>query len=218
MSEDAFELAPEGPKKPRVRIDPVGGPPRPCPECGYDLRGARPGRCPECGCGVTPGKIERAARRQERRLTETEWFVPLAVLLAGVAISGVVYALVGAGFGGMTGVAGMLVALAVKLLVYIMAGWIVFFALSLWWFGFGHSIPITILQVAAVYAGAEAVSAVAFSVIPLPFVPWLITIGALMGLLCWLLDLEYKEAFAVAILSWLLKYFVAATIAFATYG
>lgn len=218
MGEDIYDLAPEEPKKARVRIDPNVGAPRPCPECGYDMRGVLSGRCPECGTGVTPSRLERAARRKERKATETEWFGPLALLVGGVAVSALVYGLQGAGFGGLTGAVGILALLGIKLAVFIAAGWIVFFGLSLWWFGFGHSLPITVLQVSAVYAGAEAVGALAGWLIPLPVIPWGVSVLALMGLLCKVLELDYQEAVAVAMLSWLLKVVVVYAIAFAFFA
>ncbi|GJM18085.1 MAG: hypothetical protein DHS20C14_02980 [Phycisphaeraceae bacterium] len=208
--EGMYELGPEAPvrRPPVPRPEPVALPPAPCPECGYDLRGNDSGRCPECGWRVSQARIRAERERRERKVHEQAWFAPLMILLGGILVVVVSFGYEGYAVGGAGEAAFYLVIGAVQLTVSVVVGWGVFFLLAAWWFGWSHTIPVTMLQVAAAYAGAMGVSAV-LALSGVPVLPWLVSCAVLIGLLCRLLDLEANEAVLLALMSWAIKFFVA---------
>ena len=211
--EEILGLAPEEPKSPhpaltRPPADPKlaneAGKPKPCPGCGYDLRGLTAQQCPECGMKI--GYAARAAMR-DRAAGHSTWFDQKAAIYAGIGLTvGMITwaVLVGP-------VAGPL-AFMINFAFTVVVGWTVFFACSLMWIGFNQTLRLTMIQLIGAYGAYAGCYAIATQI---PLVGWigaLISFAVLVGLLGDLLDIEYKDAFVIAIISAGVKWITGTTI------
>lgn len=200
-----LDLAPEEAPSPhpaltRPPADPklaaAAAQPLPCPGCGYDLRGLRGGACPECGKRLTYSTIRTAEQRRAGR-TQSTWFDRTAAIWGGVGVlvAGAVYGLT------HEPASAALLALAVFLVATIAVGWVVFFACSMMWIGFDQPLPKTVVQLAGAYGGYVGIVTL-LGAAPIPgFLIWLFSSMCLVGLLAKLLDIDWRDASIVAILS-----------------
>ena len=175
-----------------------------CPDCGYDLRGNRSGVCPECGLKLTSAALRRAARKRDRKASDSPYFVSGVVLgvsvVAGLGLNALLWGIDGGVNGAVVGAVVYLAWLA----VLVVTGWVVFFACSAMWIGWSQTIPVTIVQITAAYAAYATISTV-LGMTGIPIMPWLISMGCLLGLQCKLLDIEFRDALIITFVSGALK-------------
>ncbi|MEM9166174.1 MAG: hypothetical protein AAGB48_04035 [Planctomycetota bacterium] len=195
-------LEPEAPSTPHPalsrtppRPDP-SLPPKPCPECGYDIRGLRVPVCPECGykIGLSPVRDRDAVPKQ------SSWFDAKAAVYAGIGLSigAVTYAIA---FDPLLGP----MAFGIDFVATVVVGWVVFFLCSMMWIGFDQPLRMTAVQLIGAY-GAFAGTWALLSQIPFfGFIAFIVSGFVLVGLLADLLEIEYKDAFIVAVLSAVMK-------------
>lgn len=191
--QDTYDLAPEEPAQPAERpFTQARREPRKvltCPNCKYDLRGSSFDRCPECGMQISQSVISRA----EHNLFREVYLEPLIYLVGGLAFMGLISYFAG----GVPYVIGMSILFGASAV----AGWIIFFALSIFWIGFDQPIHVTMVRLAGAYATAFAVFSV-MSLIPIFCFAIIIPGFVLVGLLMHLLEIDRLEAVLTAILSW----------------
>jgi hypothetical protein len=73
------------------------------------------------------------------------------------------------------------------------------------WLGGAGPLGLGILRLAGIYAMTDLIAII---VAPLLMVGWLITISLYVVMLAWLFDFEVKDSIAVALITFLLKFFV----------
>ena len=203
---DTYDLAPEpepaAPERPHTSRLYEAQPRRAltCPDRGYDVSRSNPERCPECGLLLTRGAIERAYNTSLRDV----YLEPLVYLFAGLAVaSGAT--LVDLGVPG-------LVAMIAYFGVTIAVGLVVFYALSLMWIGIDQPLGAAVVMISAAYAGSFGIS---WGLgLFLPVLGWIGGVAALIVLLVHFLDIEWVEAVAVAVVSFVIKYVGVLLIAF----
>lgn len=168
--------------------------PRPCPKCGYDLRGTAALRCPECNADVSAPALRqhgftKAIEAQHRR---DQYWKPLAMVAIGLA--GVIAVLM---FDGRAGVVPWyLASLGVSVPLGLAAYWL----LCMMWIGFDEPFHVTALKLAAIFSVVDMTHE-AVELTGIPYLPWVVSTAAYIGLLIKMLDLETTEAVAVAVLT-----------------
>ncbi|MEM8757330.1 MAG: hypothetical protein AAGF47_06070 [Planctomycetota bacterium] len=202
--EDLLDLASEDEKSPppalsRPPSDPelaaMNAKKLPCPTCGYELRGLQRGVCPECGTKLGFSTLSKAKAKQAGR-SASAWFDRKAA----------VYAVLGMVAGAATWaiaedpVVGPL-AFGVDFVLTVAVGWVVFFVCSLMWIGFDQPLRMTLVQVVGAYGAFAGVWTVLGTIPFFGFFAFLISGLVLVGLLGDLLDIEYKDAFVIALIS-----------------
>lgn len=203
--DDILELAPEEPAEPHPALsrrppeaDPRGAA-KPCPGCGYDIRGLRSGVCPECGRSLdrAPGSVLATVS------TRSSWLDTKALVYAGVGLlaGAVTYAIAEDPLLGP-------LAFGVDFVATVIIGWVVFLVCSMMWIGFDQPLRMTVVQLIGAYGGYAGVSAVLGYIPFFGFFAFIISAIVLIGLLGDLLDIEYKDAFVIALISGVAKWLV----------
>lgn len=162
-----------------------------CPKCSYDVSGIIGDRCPECGANLLLAMSSVSRRAQAAKQYRASLIAPLLMLVIGVGGATLVY--------GLTGGWIYALALDVFLAIKIVVALVVFWVMSLVWFGMNEHPLALLLKVAGIYASLEFADSL-FDLVPLlnGFVSWFILLLAYLGLLCKMLDLEPVEAIGVA--------------------
>lgn len=167
-----------------------------CPRCGYPAEGLRGDKCPECGTDIV-----RATRSEERRTEASRQmrreYLNAALLMAG-GIAGVAVLLA------LSGDLDLLPLYLLRFAVMIPTGVLGFFLCSMIWIGFDAPWTLTAIRLAAIYALAEIVWLL-MGFVPVPIVGWLVPLLAYVSLLAKYLDLDWNDAFIVAVVTGVLR-------------
>ncbi|MBX3364750.1 MAG: hypothetical protein KF866_08305 [Phycisphaeraceae bacterium] len=175
--------------------------PIPCPHCGYDLQGLFVPQCPECGGKVQPGRALRTAPPPPTSLADRPNLYAGLLLAGGFLASVLIFILTSE----VSDVSLLTVGLAVGIqAAMLLIACLVYFGCAMVWIGWASHVSTTMLQVAAAYSLA-AVASMLLGLIPVPFLPWLISVVILIGLLMSLVDLDLEEAVIVALLVFLVR-------------
>ncbi|MEK6701734.1 MAG: zinc ribbon domain-containing protein [Planctomycetota bacterium] len=165
--------------------------PRPCPHCGYDLRGLRAFRCPECG-KVLKG---RQARRDHDALIAQglDYKKPLIMIGAAAVVMTLAVALIERSWDDMA-----------RLWITLGAGWlvglVVYAGYGLIWLGFESPWRLIALRLGAAYLCTEGLLLGQGTIMFLPGVA--ILMAACYAALLWdLFDLDIPDAFILSILT-----------------
>ncbi len=129
---------------------------KPCPHCGYDLRGLRAMRCPECGKAITSASgLKRPWSRRlrdeqlARDLQRIDYLRPLIMIPAAAFVMTVGVALIEKSWEDLA-----------RLWITLIGGWIVgivvYLAYGLIWLGFDSPWKLLVLRIGAVYFCTEA--------------------------------------------------------------
>lgn len=166
--------------------------PRPCANCGYDLRGLTAPRCPECGTMIRRRR-GRLMRGGEPASMKRAWLTALWTFGAGVAAC-VLVTLVGDD-GGLEKVPTMLLRLGAQVMLL----WVVFSMFAVMWSGVDDDWMITLVRLAAVAAIGGFVGLL-MNFLPV-FTFGLATLGFVLvvALLLWnWMEMEPGDAFLIA--------------------
>lgn len=168
-----------------------------CPSCGYDMTGAMSLKCPECG-HIMPTRTQ-LMREELARQTEYESYHTPAVFLAIGLVGLLILGLIQWGWPS-------LVVLPTVLLAQVTSGMIVMYLCMFFWIGFDAPFKLNLLRLSA--ASAASLLAGLIGV-------W--ALGSLLGtgvfliayliLFLHLLDFEFVDAAAIAILTLILGMF-----------
>jgi hypothetical protein len=144
---------------------------------------------------------EREAGEQAARM---EYIKPLVMLfVGGLVVMGLSLITTPEDPDGLSGA--MLAAtypiiLSVELAFGVLGLWVA----SVLWLGGAGPLGLGILRLAGIYAMTDLIGII---VAPLLMVGWLITISLYVVMLAWLFDFDIKESIAVALITFLLKFF-----------
>ena len=172
----------------------------PCPSCGYDLSGLRSQKCPECGERITLQTVRDKNERYAAEMHRREYIKPAAWL--GVGVVGVAISLL------IQGEPLGVVLYGAGLFLEIVIGYAVFWCCQKWLIGDEAPFLLSILRLAGIYALTDLVGELA-GLLPIIIVPSLITFVAYMALLMDAFDLEFSDAWLLAILTGVTKFAVA---------
>jgi hypothetical protein len=169
-----------------------------CVKCGYTLKGLKSPRCPECGHLSTPNDIKERMRATSRQTARWAYLKPLIHFGIGILI----LSFIAAASDAPSGVA---ILYGVKLAIGVPIGVLAFFLCCLIWMGFDAPMHLTAIRLAGVYALTDAAAAL-LSFVPIPLIPWLITLALYVGLLAESLELDLQDAILVGLVTWFIKF------------
>lgn len=164
-----------------------------CQQCGYSLEGLRTAKCPECGHVNVP-KSKNRFERLPRRITRWSYLAPLIVIGAWAVLQVVLDM---AGWGSMIRGGAFIV-------VVTMLGVPLYWALNVFYVDNEDKFPTLALGTVAAYVGADILTSLIIGgggAVGLALYYWLFLPQLVVHAL-WqkpLLDLEWKEAFVIAI-------------------
>lgn len=174
---------------------PIGGEPRPCPKCGYDLRGSPGVRCPECGIALQGRRAKRDLGRLEGAKS-VRWNYAAAGVTLTASLGGcVLISLFGEG-GGAELLGQMMLRVGVQLALAI----VIFFIVAVMWSGVDDEWPLAVLKVSAA-ASAAACAGLLISFIPaiLFGISTLAFIAVYAAALITLIEMDFSTAFLIAV-------------------
>lgn len=167
-----------------------------CSQCGYDLTGAAGLTCPKCGTHVDIASPDRLNEKIRRSTTRDAYRKPILMILIGLGSIVLFHA--------MTNQSDELLEYFIGYAVSVPFGIIAFFVCCMMWLGFDAPWHLTTLNLAAVYAITDLVGAVT-GLLPIGIIAWLITLFVYVGLLSSMLDLDFRDAWFVAVVTFLIK-------------
>ncbi len=169
-----------------------------CEECGYSLKGLETPICPECGHVNPCGHVRPDHAVESKKAARAYWIKPVVMIGIGlpIAAGAQVYTVTSAGGSVMKA----LFVFALTQGIYIVCSFVVYLLLGLLFTGFSQSIRLAALSLVALSVSTSAISAGLSVVIPLPLIPWLITVFCYCGIAADLLDMELKSAFIFGLL------------------
>jgi hypothetical protein len=155
--------------------------------------GLKSDHCPECG-GKLPSSLSIVRKADAKAALRNEYKSAAITTAIAWAVIGV---LVGVA-GGPMAVLGYYVFCAVM----VGTGFAAFMICSMLWIGFDQPLGVTVLRLAAIYAIVDAVL-LGFEMIPgvgaFTLLAWLLALSLYVGLMTKWLDLDTKDAVAVAL-------------------
>lgn len=174
-----------------------GAPVRPdgvkCRHCGYDLSGLKSPRCPECGKLHVPRRFVGHGAEISREIVRREYLKPALMFLISLPLAFVVYWLRHDVSVALQALLGMVIEIPVALLVYL--------GCCVIWIGFDAPLHLTVLRIAGILGAVTLTSAVA-NLLPIYFLPTVITVVVYVGLLSEMLDMDLGDAMIVAVLTY----------------
>lgn len=163
-----------------------------CPHCGYDMSRAVSLQCPECG-HIMPTRAQ-IMREELAKQTEYEAYHTPAVFLA--------LGLVGALIVGLATMGWPIVVILPSIFIpQVALGLLVTYACMFFWIGFDAPFNLNLLRLAAVYAGSICVALMASTLLGWGIPAFAIFVLAYLVLYLHLLDFDFVDAAAVAILN-----------------
>lgn len=181
-------------------------PPSPnCPDCGASLAGIVGARCPNCGADA--GMASVAKHRWDRANAEqrAEYWKWVRIALIGLAVMAAALAFRGWIDGEMDKVPMQIVVALLKYAALVPLGYLAYMLLALIWLGSDDPAGITILRLAAVYALADAATAI-LTILFILFLTQALIFAAYVGLLMKFLELDPVEAMMLALLTAAIKF------------
>jgi hypothetical protein len=175
-----------------------------CPQCGYSLKGLKSSRCPECGCDLLTAITAAARRKETGSQLKHEYLKALGMVAAGFAGVALLLAL-----------RGEIAEFPYYLLSYAITvpiGVAVFFICSLIWIGFDAPWGITTLRLAGIYALVDIVAQM-MGFLPINLIGPVVTTITYLILLQKYLEIDQTDAIAVALITGVIKVFIAIGIA-----
>jgi hypothetical protein len=169
-----------------------------CVKCGYNLRGLKDPRCPECGHFSTPNDIKERMRLTSKQTARAAYMKPIIQFAAGALVLSFVAA-------GSENPGWFAIIYTVKLAIGVPIGVLAFFLCCLLWMGFDAPMHLTALRLAGIYAVVDAVGAV-LGLLPIPLVPFLLTMALYIGMLAESLELDLQDAILVGLVTWFIKF------------
>jgi hypothetical protein len=189
-------------------------PPKPCQKCGYDLTGLKSARCPECG--TINARLKRGQLTEKQTLRQM-YLIPLMLTGIGLGLTILIKfalaAIMGSSISTSPMVAGGEAILGYLILfpITIVVGFVVYVACSLMFLGFDEPLGVTFVRLAAVYALTDIAQAI---IRPIPIFGWFsisfIIVGIVyVGLLMQLMELDFEDAWFIAVITFIVKLAVA---------
>jgi hypothetical protein len=176
-----------------------------CTTCGYSLKGLNTPRCPECGTLSLPSTVARdRLHKQSRDTVRWAYLKPLIQFAVGFAVIILYYAFQN----DMSDIAYY----AISYIITVPIGVVAFFICCALWMGFDAPLHLTAIRLAGVYAVTDAVGVI-LGQLPIPLLPWIITLMVYIGLLADSLELDLQDAMLVGIVTWFIKLFAVIAIA-----
>ena len=165
---------------------------RPCPKCGYDLKGlSQSASCPECGADLN--EQEHVARKKKTTQTPSFYIEPLQIAAGGLVVL-VIADLAGSHLNWLL-IDGLSIIISVP--AALVAYW--FFSV-IWAGGFDQAWGLAALNFLAVFSVTTAVEAIC-RYVNVPLIEWPVTFFTYYGLLMSRLDLDnWKDAFVLTIM------------------
>ncbi len=175
-----------------------------CPQCGYSLKGLNSNRCPECGCDLLIAITAAARRKEAGSQLKHEYLKALGMVATGFAGVALLLALKGE----IADFPYYLLSYAITVPV----GVAVFFICSLIWIGFDAPWGITTLRLAGIYALVDIVAQL-MGFLPINLIGPVVTTVMYLIMLQKHLDIDQTDAIAVALITGVIKVFIAIGIA-----
>lgn len=163
-----------------------------CPHCGYDMSGAVSLQCPECG-GIMPTRAQVMREELSKQTAEEAYHTPAVYLAVG---------LVGALIVGLATMGWPIVVILPSVFIpQVAMGLLVTYCCMFFWIGFDAPFNLNLLRHAAVYAGSIFVALTATTVLGWGIPAFVVFALAYLVLYLHLLDFDFVDAAAVAILN-----------------
>lgn len=190
-----------------------------CPGCGRPLE-AGAVVCVGCGYNKQSGTMIKArvlehhedevlaAAQRDRRARSAAaaaaaYRTPLIMFVVGMIGMLGIYGSQGGVWAAFAYGAFFIVSLVIGLLVY----WVC----SVLWIGFNESLLLSLVLLAGIYSISD-LAQVVLGFVPIPFLPWLISIGIYIHLLTEMLDIELFDAVILAFVTFIVKWIAVITI------
>jgi len=141
-------------------------------------------------------KIAEKEREESARAARNEWVIPFAI----AAVAGIVVFSIAFAAAGPEGPAIVLISRGIELVLGILGLWI---CATLWLGGVGP-LGLAILRLAACYFTYDAIQMIG-ALFEIPVIPWLIAVVVYISMLAWLFEIEWTDAFILAIVTGLIK-------------
>lgn len=194
IASSRFIDVPKHPPKTHHKAHAAEHKPYACPHCGYDMAGSPSLQCPECG-HVMPTRSQAMREELAERTVYEAYHTPrvlLAIGLTGLLVLGLVQ------FGWPA-----LVVLPVVLTAQVTAGMLVAYTCMFFWIGFDAPFHLNLLRMSAATSMSLLIGLVVVALLG-PVLGMVCFVIAYLTLFLQLLDFEFVDAAAVAILTLLL--------------
>ncbi|MBC7833719.1 MAG: hypothetical protein H7Y88_01285 [Phycisphaerales bacterium] len=171
-----------------------------CPRCKYDMSGLKKPQCPECGAVVyRKRKTERERLKEESRTVARKAYLYPAIT-AAVGILGALM------FFNAINRTDQLDWYFLNLAVQIQVGLAMYFVVCLIYMGFDAPFRMTAIRLASVYSVIQLLRAMVLAM-QLPRIAYMgphVIVGAIyLMLLCKMLDLDFEDAWLLALLTYM---------------
>ncbi|KAA0217442.1 MAG: hypothetical protein DYG94_00495 [Leptolyngbya sp. PLA3] len=163
-----------------------------CPDCGYDMSRAASLQCPECG-HIMPTRAH-VMRQELAKQTEYEAYHTPAVYLALGLVGALIVGLATMGWP-------IVVILPSVFILQVAVGLLVTYACMFFWIGFDAPFNLNLLRLSAVYAGSICAALLATTLLGWGIPAFSVFVLAFLILNLHLLDFDFVDAAAVAILN-----------------
>jgi hypothetical protein len=174
-----------------------------CVSCGFSRAGGAAGRRLRTVTGTEkPAKVPRDVERaQAKHAHRMEYLKPVIMFVASFAV-----------------IAGVLIAkdqgaaIPVMLLAFgvnVVIGLVMFWVCTLVYVDYEGPVLLTALRLLGIYGVCEVADLVMRSYFPIPVLRWAVPAFIYVGLLADMLDLELAEAVVVALVTWIVRLFIA---------
>jgi hypothetical protein len=164
-----------------------------CSNCGYDLAGLKNSRCPECGTLNKPKKLKDFDRETARDVTRREYIKPLVMLVAGLLLGGAFLA-------DKSDPLNAIVGYGIVLGLQTVLGFVVYFVCILFGFDANSPFGLAAFRLLGVYALFNAL-VLFVAMVPFAYVPMVLQLLILGGLLTWAFDLDIQDGVILALVN-----------------